>query len=162
MEVTLNFVGCGGLRQVGVRSGIVLASSAALGKALTIAIRYSAQRRQFGPKGGPETQVLDYTSLQFRLLPLLASAYAFHFTGRHMVLLLAQLLSGMSQGDLSALPVVHASSAGLKSLITGLVMNVSCIEIPLAGGWRANLASVLCCRASTCAGRVAAGTATVD
>ena len=32
--------------------------------ALTIAVRYSAQRQQFGPPDGPEVAVLDYPSQQ--------------------------------------------------------------------------------------------------
>lgn len=48
-----------------------------LNKAITIAIRYSAARRQFGPvEGGEEFPVLEYQAQQHRLLPHLAAAYA--------------------------------------------------------------------------------------
>ena len=44
-------------------------------KALTVAIRYAAIRRQFGSKPTePETKILDYVIHQYRLMPLLAQA----------------------------------------------------------------------------------------
>ncbi len=46
---------------------------------VTIAIRYSAQRQQFGPPDGAEIAVLDYQTQQRKLLPMLATAYALHF-----------------------------------------------------------------------------------
>ncbi|KAK5876183.1 hypothetical protein CesoFtcFv8_027179 [Champsocephalus esox] len=49
--------------------------------ALTIAIRFSATRRQFGPKDTNEIPVLEYQLQQWRLIPFLAAAYALeHFT----------------------------------------------------------------------------------
>lgn len=62
--------------------------------------------------------MLDYTSQQWVLLPLLATAYAMHFTGRAMQELYVRLQQGMKSGDLSLLPEVHATSAGLKALTT--------------------------------------------
>ena len=46
---------------------------------LTIAVRYTDRRRQFGPEGKPEVPVLDYLTQQRALLPRLAEAYALHF-----------------------------------------------------------------------------------
>ncbi|XP_041638400.1 peroxisomal acyl-coenzyme A oxidase 3 [Cheilinus undulatus] len=49
--------------------------------ALTVAIRFSATRRQFGPKDTEEIPVLEYQMQQWRLIPYLAAAYALeHFT----------------------------------------------------------------------------------
>ncbi|KAF1380360.1 hypothetical protein PFLUV_G00162850 [Perca fluviatilis] len=49
--------------------------------ALTIAIRFSATRRQFGPKNTEEIPVLEYQLQQWRLIPYLAAAYALeHFS----------------------------------------------------------------------------------
>ena len=86
-----------------VRSWIVIEASRYLARALTVAVRYSAVRLQFpkevdadegeaagagkrGGKGGvrEEAQVLDYTTQQQQLFPLLATAFAFHFTGAYM------------------------------------------------------------------------------
>ncbi|XP_061664889.1 peroxisomal acyl-coenzyme A oxidase 3 isoform X2 [Syngnathoides biaculeatus] len=44
--------------------------------ALTVAVRFSAARRQFGPKGGEELPVIEYQLQQWRLIPYLAAAYA--------------------------------------------------------------------------------------
>ncbi|CAG9817104.1 unnamed protein product [Phaedon cochleariae] len=44
-------------------------------KALTIAVRYAAVRRQFGPDGRGEVPILEYQSHQLRLIPYLAAAY---------------------------------------------------------------------------------------
>jgi len=45
-----------------------------LRNALTVAIRYGAVRRQFGPKG--ETPILDYPVYRYRLMPHLANSVA--------------------------------------------------------------------------------------
>ncbi|XP_061137912.1 peroxisomal acyl-coenzyme A oxidase 3 [Syngnathus typhle] len=44
--------------------------------ALTVAVRFSATRRQFGPKDEQELPVLEYQLQQWRLIPYLAAAYA--------------------------------------------------------------------------------------
>lgn len=65
---------------VGGRVCVPRAGLSATKKALAIAIRYGAQRRQFAPDArSPETPILDYPSHQRRLLPLLAKSYAVHF-----------------------------------------------------------------------------------
>ncbi|CAD6997500.1 peroxisomal acyl-coenzyme A oxidase 3 isoform X2 [Ceratitis capitata] len=49
----------------------------ALSKAITIATRYSACRKQFGPEDSSEEwPVIEYQSQQYRLIPHLATAYA--------------------------------------------------------------------------------------
>ena len=54
--------------------------------ALTIAIRYADQRRQFGAHGSSEEALLlDYRMHQRRLLPLLARTYALHFAQAELV-----------------------------------------------------------------------------
>jgi acyl-CoA oxidase len=64
---------------IGGRIGIPRSALAAK-SGLTIAIKYSDQRRQFGPEGGLEVPILNYRIHQRRLLPLLAKTYAIHFT----------------------------------------------------------------------------------
>lgn len=66
---------------VGGRISVAAAGLSAAKSALTIAIRYGARRRQFGASpGAPETLLLDYPVHQRRLMPLLATVYASHFT----------------------------------------------------------------------------------
>lgn len=79
-----------------IRSTIVLQSGSVLARGVTIATRYCAVRRQFqdldaaaaaakGSGAAGENQVLDYTMVQYRLLPLLAATFALHFTGQGMI-----------------------------------------------------------------------------
>ncbi|KAG9156201.1 hypothetical protein Leryth_024803 [Lithospermum erythrorhizon] len=102
-----------------VRKTIVMDASYALSKAVCIATRYSAVRRQFGSQnGGPETQVIDYKTQQSRLFPLLASAYAFRFVGEWLSWLYTDVTQRLQAKDYSTLPEAHACTAGLKSLTT--------------------------------------------
>ncbi|CAI5537493.1 unnamed protein product [Closterium sp. Naga37s-1] len=102
-----------------VRRSIVMESGIALGRAVTIAARYSCVRRQFGSsEGGAESKVMDYQTQQMRLLPLIASAYAFLFAGKWMAELYSDVVARIKRGDYSTLPEVHAATAGLKALTT--------------------------------------------
>lgn len=73
-----------------VRSTIVFQSGSVLARGVTIATRYCAVRRQFQDRDAAdgelgENQVLNYTMVQHRILPLLAASYALFFTGRSMI-----------------------------------------------------------------------------
>ncbi|BAT75827.1 peroxisomal acyl-coenzyme A oxidase 1-like [Vigna umbellata] len=104
-----------------VRQTIVRDASSALARAVCIATRYSAVRRQFGSnKGSLETQVLDYKTQQARLFPLLASAYAFRFVGEWLKWLYMDVMKRLQANDFSTLPEAHACTAGLKSLTTSV------------------------------------------
>ncbi|MEA2444943.1 MAG: acyl-CoA oxidase, partial [Thermoleophilales bacterium] len=62
------------------------ASIAATKNALSIAIRYAARRRQFGPPDSDtEALLLDYRQHQRRLLPALATTYALHFAQQELI-----------------------------------------------------------------------------
>ena len=67
------------------RISIAAASQTVARKALVIAVRYTAGRRQFGPAAGPEVPVLDYLALQRELLPRLARTYAMGFAVRDLI-----------------------------------------------------------------------------
>ena len=77
--------------------------------AVTVAVRYGAMRRQFGPAGGAEISVLDYRSQQEKLMPLLASAYGIHFTTRYLVM---QYAEAKRTKEEDVIADVHALSAG--------------------------------------------------
>ena len=85
--------------------------------ALEIAIRYAAQRRQFGaPGSNEETLLLDYRMHQRRLLPLLARTYALHFAQAELVDEFVRVFGdGSSEHDRRAL---EAQAAGTKALGT--------------------------------------------
>ncbi|HSK18230.1 MAG TPA: acyl-CoA dehydrogenase [Longimicrobiales bacterium] len=67
------------------RISIACASLSAAKNGLTIAVRYTDQRRQFGPEGGAEVPVLDYITMQRRLIPRLATAIALDFALKSLV-----------------------------------------------------------------------------
>ena len=67
------------------RISIACASVSAAKCGLTIAIRHTATRTQFGPEGAPEIPLLDYTTMQLRLLPRLATAFALDFAMKALV-----------------------------------------------------------------------------
>lgn len=123
-----------------VRSTIVLQSGSVLARGVTIAARYCAVRRQFQDRDAKEwetgeNQVLNYTMVQIRLLPLLAATFALHFTGRGMMALYQENQRKMNSGDAGEasttergagpeelnpgtdlLADLHATSCGLKAL----------------------------------------------
>lgn len=120
-----------------VRSNIVLQAGGVLARGVTIATRYCAVRRQFQDRDADahagENQVLNYKMVQVRLLPLLASMYALHFTGRGMMRLYEENQSRMKAANspgqdsrgagpeelragANLLADLHATSCGLKAL----------------------------------------------
>ncbi|KAL4648029.1 peroxisomal acyl-coenzyme A oxidase 1 isoform X1 [Arapaima gigas] len=102
-----------------IRSMIVGESARALSKACTIVIRYSTVRHQSELRpGSPEPQILDYQTQQYKLFPLLATAYAFHFMGQYMSQTYHRIMGDINQGDFSEMPELHALSAGLKAFTT--------------------------------------------
>ncbi|XP_067860478.1 peroxisomal acyl-coenzyme A oxidase 1 isoform X2 [Heptranchias perlo] len=117
-----------------VRSMIVGDSARALSQACTIVIRYSAVRHQSELKpGAPEPQILDYQTQQYKLFPLLATAYAFRFVGNFMRDTYHRITGDMNDGDYSQLPELHALSAGLKAF-TSWVASAGIEECRMACG----------------------------
>ena len=100
-------------------------SSNHLSKAVTIGIRYGLQRKQFYSKLNQkeETLILDYPSQQFKLFPLLATAYAFKFTSQYIWNLYGDIMKSMSSSDFSFLGEFHALLSGLKSTFTDISAN---------------------------------------
>lgn len=111
-----------------VRAVIIMHARLIIARAVTIAVRYSTVRKQFpdrdsNQESAPELSVLDYPTVQIRILPLLATAFALHFTGEAMHTLYSRTRAEIAQGDFSKLAILHAQSSGLKSLCTELAAN---------------------------------------
>lgn len=100
---------------VGGRVGLAYGSVGVLKAASTVAIRYSLLRQQFGPPNKEEVSILDYQSQQQKLMPMLSSAYAFHFATEYLVARYAEM---KKTHDDEIIADVHALSAGLKAYIT--------------------------------------------
>lgn len=111
-----------------VRAQIIMHARLVIARAVTIAVRYSSVRRQFADRDSkdakaPELAVLDYPTVQIRILPLLATSFALHYTGEAMHRLYETTRSEINKGDFSRMAVLHAQSSGLKSLCTELAAN---------------------------------------
>jgi acyl-CoA oxidase len=96
---------------VGGRIGIPRSALAAAKSGLAITIRYSDQRRQFGPEGGSEIPILNYRMHQRRLFPYVAKSYALHFALRY----LTQRFIDKSSEEMQE---IEALAAGLKAYTT--------------------------------------------
>ncbi|HMI06719.1 MAG TPA: acyl-CoA dehydrogenase [Flavobacterium sp.] len=96
---------------VGGRIGIPRSALAAAKSGLAITIRYSDQRRQFGPEGGSEVPILNYRMHQRRLMPLLAKSYAVHFG-------LQYLTNRYINRKETEMQEIEALAAGMKSYST--------------------------------------------
>ncbi|GCB67181.1 hypothetical protein scyTo_0008009 [Scyliorhinus torazame] len=88
---------------------------------LTIAIRYSAVRRQFGPTDHEEIPVLEYQLQQWRLIPYLAVTYALDYFSRSLFVNFIEYQMGMLMKDKSERQTelrkeIHALSSASKSL----------------------------------------------
>jgi acyl-CoA oxidase len=104
-----------------VRGRISVAGGAgtATQKALTLALRYGATRRQFAdPATGQEVVVLDYLAHQRKLLPALATTYALHFAQEELVGRMHALQNHDAPGPEA--PGVEADQRELETRAAGL------------------------------------------
>jgi acyl-CoA oxidase len=94
------------------RISIATSANSIAKSALTIAVRYGARRRQFGPpKALQETLLLDYPAHQRRLFPYLAKVFALDFALKHLVHENAAIQGGDSRS-------LETLAAGLKAFTT--------------------------------------------
>ena len=85
--------------------------------ALTIAIRYGSERRQFPGADGRETVLLDYGLHQRRLLPRLAETYAMAFASERLLTTFDEVFSGVRDDDAHR-EDLETLAASLKPLST--------------------------------------------
>ncbi|XP_003799193.1 peroxisomal acyl-coenzyme A oxidase 3 [Otolemur garnettii] len=89
--------------------------------AVSIALRFSATRRQFGPTEEEEVPVLEYQLQQWRLLPYLAAAFALDHFSKSLFLDLVELQQGLQGEERSARQAelaqeIHALASAGKPL----------------------------------------------
>ncbi len=99
-----------------VRGRISVGGAAAAGArvALSIAVRYALQRRQFAdPDSGTETVLMDYRMHQRRLLPLVAKSFAYAFAQNDLVRRMHVIQTGQNL-DPGAQRALEKRAAGLK------------------------------------------------
>lgn len=92
-------------------------ATAAAAVALTIAVSYGNQRRQFDDGTGEETVLLDYQRHQRRLLPLLATTVAHVFAHDRLLVKFDEVFSGDADTD-DDRQDLETLAAALKSLST--------------------------------------------
>lgn len=104
------------------RGKIVTLSVGILEKALTIAVRYAAVRRQGLQVNSEdlhaETRLLDYQTHQYRLMPVLARAYAYRLQTRYITRLLQQFDTHGSDISEALLADIHGTMSGFKAFCT--------------------------------------------
>ncbi len=105
-----------------VRVGLCEIAAHHLARAATIAIRYAVVRRQGTSATKPdqlEPKILDYASVQTRVLTALASAYAITFVSQHLRSMYNDMIAEIEQtGNSGLLPIVHGYSSVLKAVCT--------------------------------------------
>ncbi|XP_028031565.1 probable peroxisomal acyl-coenzyme A oxidase 1 isoform X3 [Bombyx mandarina] len=90
-----------------------------LAKAATIAVRYSAVRRQSEKiSGEPEPQIIDYVTQQHKLFVCIATAHALQLSSNWLWKTFSAVLADMRGGNTENLPELHALSSCLKALST--------------------------------------------
>ena len=104
-----------------VRGQIIMHARLVLARAVTVAVRYCSIRRQFQDRDSKssadeEMKVLDYPTVQIRILPLLATTFALHYTGEMMYNLYHKSRETIETGNFDPLAELHSASSGLKSL----------------------------------------------
>jgi acyl-CoA oxidase len=108
------------------RTSIVRVAFKMAAKASTIAIRYSAVRKQgFTPQSSAENideyVVLDYKMQQYRLYKGLSFSYCLLWNARYIHSYIKGIQGRLEDGDTSAaddLPELHATLSGLKAVAT--------------------------------------------
>ncbi|XP_042225669.1 peroxisomal acyl-coenzyme A oxidase 1-like isoform X2 [Homarus americanus] len=102
---------------VQIRVGIVNDAWQNLGRAVTIATRYSAVRHQseMAP-GEPEPQILDYQTQQYKLFPHIASVFALLFSAKSIAKIYFRVTASLEKGNVELLPELHSLSSGLKAM----------------------------------------------
>uniref|UniRef100_A0A2S2PYQ1 Putative peroxisomal acyl-coenzyme A oxidase 1 n=1 Tax=Sipha flava TaxID=143950 RepID=A0A2S2PYQ1_9HEMI len=86
-------------------------------KSATIAVRYSAVRRQSELKlGEREPQILDYQTQQYKLFPVIAICLAYKFAAKWLWDKYLLVKTQLEQGDLNQLPELHAMACCLKAV----------------------------------------------
>ncbi|KAI1305184.1 Peroxisomal acyl-coenzyme A oxidase 1 [Halotydeus destructor] len=93
-----------------------------VGRAVTIATRYSAVRRQAEiVKGSGEVQILDYKAQQAKLFTALAASHAFKAAYVFLMTAYKEVSDDIEdRGDTERIGQLHAVSSGLKALCSEL------------------------------------------
>ncbi|XP_043266222.1 probable peroxisomal acyl-coenzyme A oxidase 1 isoform X2 [Colletes gigas] len=100
-----------------VRVVLVYDIASYLSKAVTIATRYSAVRRQCQINlDEPEAQIMNYVTQQYKIFPNLSACLAFRLAADWIWNMYNNVTAELDQGELDRLPELHALSCCLKAV----------------------------------------------
>jgi acyl-CoA oxidase len=104
------------------RIGISMFGVSNMIKSLTIAIRYAAVRKQFGPSNDVEFPILEYQLHQYRLMPYLAATYCFmvynNWLMEHFInFTIGQFMGEKSERQSEMGREIHAVSCAMKAVL---------------------------------------------
>ncbi|XP_046680668.1 peroxisomal acyl-coenzyme A oxidase 3-like isoform X2 [Homalodisca vitripennis] len=110
---------------IGGRMATLNMCVALLSNAVTIAVRYSAVRQQFGPSDDCELSIIEYPLQQWRLFPYLASLFAMKAAARELQVRHFYLTRKLhdptqliSQEEMNALTEMHALLSACKAVFS--------------------------------------------
>ncbi|XP_008552006.1 probable peroxisomal acyl-coenzyme A oxidase 1 [Microplitis demolitor] len=118
-----------------VRVLLVRDTARYLSKAVTIAIRYSAVRRQsqINPDAG-ECQIIDFVTQQYKLFPHLASCFSFVLSADWIWEMYNNVSAELHHGELERLPELHALTCCLKAVASSdAAMGVEQLRLACGG-----------------------------
>ena len=99
-----------------VRTNIAGENASRLQKAVTIATRYSAVRRQSELiPGKPEVKIIEYQTQQLKLFPYIAMSYGLQFAAENLLSLYKLNIDRMDKGEFGKLAELHALASCLKA-----------------------------------------------
>ncbi|XP_074109403.1 acyl-coenzyme A oxidase 1 [Cotesia typhae] len=118
-----------------VRVLLVRDTARFLSKAVTIAIRYSAVRRQSQIKADAgECQIIDFVTQQYKLFPHLASCFSFMLSADWIWEMYNNVSAELHQGELERLPELHALTCCLKAVASSdAAMGVEQLRLACGG-----------------------------
>uniref|UniRef100_F7FTD1 Acyl-coenzyme A oxidase n=1 Tax=Ornithorhynchus anatinus TaxID=9258 RepID=F7FTD1_ORNAN len=90
---------------------------------LTIVIRYSYSRRQFGPKAKEEVKIIEHQTQRLRLMPHLATALALIFTSRYAG---TGLKAYSTWGNTACLQDCRECTGGMGYLMENRISSLKC------------------------------------
>ena len=118
--------------------------------ATTVAVRYGVQRTQFRKQKGSkeERKILDYQTQQAKLVPIIASVWAFAFTVNDLRSDYDSFFDGVNaqhsgkgdkgksfgKGAFQKLPDLHSTASGLKAFISDLTLDHLNVALHSCGG----------------------------
>ena len=102
-----------------VRLKLILGSFTYLNAATAIAVRYGTFRKQFKDDDGNERAILDYQLQMNKIMPLIASAYAFNASYKRIVALYYEMMRNIQEKeDFSTMNELHSILSGCKAFFT--------------------------------------------